>query len=118
MLAGVGAIAEQSDGSLVVGMKRSGTGLGLQLLTQDNKWKDYIVPGMNGTELEVTALLTDRDNSLWVGTENHGIYRVHEWPSRSLYERRRFIERLRTSLYEDREGDIWVATSRGIDRFH
>ncbi len=58
MLAGVGAIAEQSDGSLVVGMKRSGPGLGLQRLTQDNKWSDYIVPGMNGTELEVTALLT------------------------------------------------------------
>jgi hypothetical protein len=58
-------------------MELSGIGLGLQQLVQ-GAWKRYVVPGMDGTALEVTALLKDRDNGLWVGTTNQGVYRVHD----------------------------------------
>lgn len=39
--------------------------------------KGYVVPGMDGTALDITALLIDRDNTLWIGTMKDSIYRVH-----------------------------------------
>ncbi|MGA7473656.1 MAG: two-component regulator propeller domain-containing protein, partial [Candidatus Sulfotelmatobacter sp.] len=116
-LSGVSAIAAGTDGSLWVGMELSGIGLGLQQLVQ-GAWKRYVVPGMDGTALEVTALLKDRDNGLWVGTTNQGVYRVHDGKADHF----RSVDGLSSdsvnSFYQDREGDLWITTSRGIDRFH
>ncbi len=116
-LSGVSAIAAASDGSLWVGMRLSGAGLGLEQLVQ-GAWKSYVVPGMDGTALQVAALLKDRDNGLWIGTENQGIYRVHDGKADHF----RSVDGLSSDsvngFYQDREGDLWVITSRGIDRFH
>jgi signal transduction histidine kinase/ligand-binding sensor domain-containing protein len=117
-LAGVGAIAAGDDASLLVGMKRSGKGLGLQRLLQDGTWKDYVVAGMDSTAVEVSALLTDRNGGMWVGTGNRGIYRVHGGRADHFDSADGLSSDSVQGLYEDREGDLWVATSRGIDRFH
>jgi signal transduction histidine kinase/ligand-binding sensor domain-containing protein len=116
-LSGVAAVATGSDGSLWVGMRRSGKGLGLQTLAH-GIWKEYVVPGMDGTALEVAALLVDRDNGLWVGTSNHGIYRVHGGKADHFGSADGLSSDSVGGFYQDREGDLWVATSRGIDRFH
>ncbi|MGA9861144.1 MAG: two-component regulator propeller domain-containing protein [Terriglobales bacterium] len=116
-LAGVGAILAGDDVSVLVGMKRSGRGLGLQQLWEGN-WKDYVLPGMDGTQLEVAAMLKDRDGGLWIGTGNHGIYRVHDGKADHFSGADGLSSDAVQGFYEDREGDIWVATSRGIDRFH
>jgi signal transduction histidine kinase/ligand-binding sensor domain-containing protein len=116
-LSGVSAIATATDGSLWVGMERSGTGLGLQQLVQGT-WKGYVVPGMDGTALEVSALLKDRDNGLWIGTTNQGIYRVHDGKADHFRSADGLSSNSVNSFYQDREGDLWVVTSRGIDRFH
>ncbi|MGA7080373.1 MAG: two-component regulator propeller domain-containing protein [Terriglobales bacterium] len=116
-LAGVGAIAAGDGGSVLVGMKRSGKGLGLQQLSE-GKWKDYVLPEMDGTQLEVSAMLRDRDGGLWIGTGNHGIYRLHEGNADHFSSADGLSSDAVQGFYEDREGDIWVASSRGIDRFH
>lgn len=116
-LAGVAAIAAGDNGSILVGMKRSGKGLGLQQLSHDH-WKDYVLPGLNGTTLEISALLTDRDHGLWIGTENQGIYRVHDGKTNHFGAADGLSSDAVQNFYEDHEGNIWVATSRGIDRFH
>jgi len=116
-LSGVGAVLTASDGSLLVGIKRSGSGLGLQQLVQHD-WKNYVAAGMNGSELPVTALLMDRDRGLWIGTENGGVYRVHDGQADHFAASDGLSSDSVQAFYEDHEGDIWVATSRGIDRFH
>jgi len=116
-LAGVGAIAAGDDGSVLVGMKRSGRGLGLQQLSE-GRWKDYVLPGMDGTQLEITAMLRDRDDGLWIGTGNHGIYRIYDRKADHFSGADGLSSDSVQGFYEDREGDIWVASSRGIDRFH
>jgi signal transduction histidine kinase/ligand-binding sensor domain-containing protein len=116
-LAGVGAIAAGDDGFVLVGMKRSGKGLGLQQLSEGG-WKDYVLPGMDGTQLEIAAMLRDRDGGLWIGTGNHGIYRVHDGKADHFTGADGLSSDAVQGFYEDREGDIWVASSRGIDRFH
>ncbi len=65
-------------------------------------------------------MLLDRDSSLWVGTLNQGIYRIQG----------NKVDHFRSSdglsgdavsvngLFQDREGNIWIVTSSGIDNFH
>jgi len=116
-LSGVYAIAAAADGTIWVGIDRSGPGLGLQQL-RDGVWKTYVAPGLNGSTLEIGAFLTDRDGGLWIGTKSQGIYRVHG----SKLDHFRAADGLSSDsvsgFYQDHEGDVWVVTSRGIDRFH
>src|SRR5258708_8827946 len=116
---GVLALAGRPDGSLWVGLVHSGKGGGLQQLAQ-GAWKPFVTPEFDGSTLKVTALLLDRDSSLWVGTLNQGIYRIQG----------NRVDHFRSSdglsgdavsvngLFQDREGNIWIVTSRGIDKFH
>ena len=86
----------------------------------------------NDTEIQVQAykLLFDRDGSLWMSAESNGIKRVR-FPER--LERRRLsrdsieLESFRArdgltndeagEILEDREGNVWVSSSKGLDRF-
>ena len=117
LLRGVTAIASGSDGSILAGMERTGRGLGLQQLTH-GEWKDYALPQLNGAQLSVTALLWDRDEGLWIGTANSGVYHVHAGQAEHFGGADGLSSDSVQSFYEDREGNVWVATSRGIDRFH
>jgi len=117
LLRGITAIASGPDGSILAGMERTGGGLGLQQLTH-GEWKDYSLPQLNGAQLSVTALLRDRDQGLWIGTANSGVYHVHGDQAEHFGGADGLSSDSIQSFYEDREGNVWVATSRGIDRFH
>jgi signal transduction histidine kinase len=114
---GVLALAGGPDGSLWVGVVYSGKGGGLQQLVQ-GAWKPFVTPEFDGSTLEVTALLLDRDSCLWVGTLSQGIYRIQG----NKVEHFRSSDGLSgdavTRLFQDREGNIWIATSSGIDNLH
>jgi ligand-binding sensor domain-containing protein len=43
----------------------------------DRRWLSFDTPAFHGSSVEVTALYADREGSLWVGTYDHGIYRIH-----------------------------------------
>jgi ligand-binding sensor domain-containing protein len=81
-------------------------------------WKPFVTPEFDGSALEVTALLVDRDNSLWVGTLNQGIYRIQGNKVDHFRSSDGLSGDAVTGLFQDREGSIWIATSRGIDNFH
>lgn len=114
---GVSVMTPASDSSLWVGTIRSGKGLGLQQF-KDGSWKSYSAPGLNGTALSVTALLVDRDGALWIGTENHGVYRVHAGETDHFTAAEGLSSDDINAFYQDREGNLWVTTSNGLDRFH
>jgi signal transduction histidine kinase/ligand-binding sensor domain-containing protein len=114
---GVSAIAANPDGSLWVGMALRGRGLGLQQFAH-GVWKSFVVPGFDSSTLTVQTVALDRNNTLWIGTLDQGIYRIagervdHFGSADGLSgdSVRRF--------FEDREGNMWITTSRGIDCFH
>jgi PAS domain S-box-containing protein len=114
---GVVALAGRPDGSVWVGSVHAGKGGGLQQLAQGT-WRPFITPEFDSSTLEVTALLLDRDSSLWIGTLNGGIYRIQA----NKVDHFRGSDGLSgdavSGLFQDREGNIWIATSRGIDNFH
>jgi len=117
LLRGITAITSLADGSILAGVERTGRGLGLQQLIQ-GEWKDYSLPQLNGAQLGVTALLRDHNDGLWIGTANSGVYHVHAGKFEHFGGADGLSSDSVQGFFEDREGNIWVATSRGIDRFH
>jgi signal transduction histidine kinase/streptogramin lyase len=84
------------------------------------------------TEVKVGAysLLIDRKGSLWIGSRGDGLRRVPE-PSRirgsvvaqfgpeaeQYTEKDGLLSNVIWDLLEDREGNVWVASDRGLERF-
>jgi signal transduction histidine kinase/streptogramin lyase len=84
------------------------------------------------TEVKVGAysLLIDRRGSLWIGTRGDGLRRVPD-PSRirgrvvaqfgpeaeQFTEKDGLLSNVIWDLLEDREGNIWVSSDRGLERF-
>jgi signal transduction histidine kinase/streptogramin lyase len=116
-LVGFSSLAAEPDGVLWVGIDRHGPGMGLQQFRQ-GAWKPFSSPDLDGSTLEVTSLLLDRNNSLWVGTESSGIYRIRGEEVDRFSSADGLSSDDVNSMYEDHEGNIWVATSNGIDSFH
>src|SRR5271168_3104024 len=114
---GVLALAGAPDGSVWVGLVESGKGGGLQQIAQ-GAWKPFVTPEFDGRTLEVTALLLDRDGSLWVGTLNQGIYRIQGNKVDHFRSSDGLSGDAVTRLFQDREGNIWIATTSGIDNLH
>jgi len=116
-MAGIMAIAADIEGSVLVGFPHSGSGQGLQRLSS-GKLTPFKVPGLDGSTLLVTAILSDHRGGLWIGTGTQGIVHIQN----------RIVDRFRTTdglssddverIYEDREGNVWVATQGGLDQFH
>src|SRR6266851_6410169 len=72
---GVRGLAANPDGSVWVGIALADRGLGLQQLVQGS-WKPFVTPELDGSTLNVQTLFRDRENALWIGTNNQGIYRI------------------------------------------
>jgi len=114
----VGSLAVDQDGSLWVGFFGSGHGLGLERF-QNGAWRPVNLGTFHGYSFQIPSpsIFTDSANSLWIGTDSEGIYRIHG----------NTVEHFDTSdglsgddvldLFEDKEHNLWVATSSGIDCF-
>jgi PAS domain S-box-containing protein len=116
-LGGVTALVAAPDGTVWAGIMNSGRGLGLQRLV-NGAWRTPITTPLDSSSLSVYSLWFDRHNVMWIGTEGNGIYRVYNGK----------VDRFRTTdglsgndpdrFLEDREGNLWLTTSEGVDCFH
>jgi signal transduction histidine kinase/ligand-binding sensor domain-containing protein len=76
--------------------------------------------------LRTGTLMSDRSGSLWLGTWGEGLQRIAD-PDQPPGNARRPIEHfgkreglsgnLVMAMFEDREGNVWVGTPNGLDRF-
>jgi signal transduction histidine kinase/ligand-binding sensor domain-containing protein len=115
-LEGYKSVAIAPDGSVWSGVMQGGPGLGLEHFLE-GAWNPVVSGNVNSSNWEVTALLFDSDNTLWVGTANQGIYRIEG----SRIDHFGVTDGLSADsvngFCEDHEGDIWVVTSKGVDKF-
>jgi ligand-binding sensor domain-containing protein len=72
------------------------------------KWIPFIVPGFDGPSVRSHKLYVDRHNSLWVGTENDGLYRIHDGVTDHYARPDGLSGNAVRDFYEDREGNLWV----------
>jgi PAS domain S-box-containing protein len=113
---GVESTVPASDGSLWVGIDHGGPGVGLERFVQGS-WKPFRQPGLDGSKLQIASLFMDRDGALWVGTWDRGIYRIRDSRADHFSSAEGLSSNSIYQFYQDREGNIWVATSQGIDCF-
>ncbi len=106
----VRALIEDDDGALIIVMYN-----GIRRLVNE-KLEIYPLPA-TGLRFTPNAILRDRDGGLWIGTDDRGLAHLHQGRI-DVFDQSDglsgdFIER----IFEDREGNIWVATLDGLDRF-
>jgi len=115
-LDGMLGLAVDRNQTLWVGLSRPGPGLGLEEF-RDGVWKPFLSPELDGSKIAVSRLFLDRDGALWVGTDGQGIYRIVNGKVDHFDATDGLTGDKITALFQDHEGTIWVATSKGIDSF-
>jgi signal transduction histidine kinase/ligand-binding sensor domain-containing protein len=115
----VGEMAASDDGQLVFGI----SGDGLRRLVADRLESIPIHSAINQTallpdrEVDSNKLLRDRDGGLWIGTHQHGLIHVHNGRTDVFTKSDGLSGDISCSLFEDREGNVWYASTQGLDRF-
>src|SRR5262249_35520386 len=107
---GIQALGEDTDGTLLVGWNG-----GIQRFV-DGKIEPYRLPGL-ALKFRARRMLRDRDGGLWIATSGYGILHVHEGRTDRFSLSDGLTAEHVDTLFEDHEGDIWVITINGLDRF-
>ena len=68
-------------------------------------------------DVDANKLLRDHNGGLWIGTVERGLIHVHNGRTDVFTGSNGLSGDVILSLFEDREGNIWVATTGGLDRF-
>ena len=68
-------------------------------------------------DIKSNKLLRDRDGGLWIGTEGIGLIHVKDGQADSFTRMQGLSGNIACSLFEDREGNIWYGSDKGLDRF-
>ena len=102
-------LAEDENGVLLINM----TGGVSQLV--NGRVEPYLP--LAGRKFNSGKLLRDRDGSLWIATHGQSLLHVHQGRADAFTQSDGLSGEWVTNLFEDREGDIWVATLDGLDRF-
>ena len=113
---GIGAIEAVSPDHLVVGMCIRGKGLGLLELI-NGQWSSFPLQGIDPETLDVSALHYDHNGALWVGTLSQGLFHIYNGHADHFDTAGGLTGNEVDEIDEDREGNIWIATSKGVDRF-
>jgi signal transduction histidine kinase/ligand-binding sensor domain-containing protein len=79
------------------------------------KIRDY--PLAAGGAFIPTRLCRDREGALWIGTIDRGLIHLHQKRTDTFGPLDGLSGENISSIFEDHEGDVWVATSGGLDRF-
>ena len=64
----------------------------------------------------IISLLQDSDHNIWLGSNDHGIFKLNKDKLEQLDERNGLPNNRISSLYQDKEQSIWVGTSNGLFR--
>jgi signal transduction histidine kinase/ligand-binding sensor domain-containing protein len=102
------ALLESDDGGLLIAQHTGITKL------RNGKSEAYPLPA----GLQPHRLLRDRDGGLWIGAlVDKGLLHIHEGRTDLFTPAEGLSGESVDALFEDREGNIWVATDDGLDRF-
>ena len=110
-LNGIQGFSETTDGSLLI----SNAG-GIRRFVDGQAVMEYPFPS-SSQSVPASRLLRDRDGGLWAGTSGRGLVHVHEGVTDVFAQTDGLSGDNVSALFEDREGNIWVATADGLDRF-
>jgi len=82
----------------------------------DDKGEMYKVPGLT-RPFTPNRLLRDSKGALWIGTLDQGLLYVNHGQTTRFAQSDGLSSDFVLAFFEDREGNIWVGTTNGLDRF-
>jgi signal transduction histidine kinase len=112
-------LTQSGDGRLIVGIR----GGGLRQVVGEKLEAYSIRSALNSNanlpdrDIDANKLLRDRDGGLWIGTNQRGLIHVHHGRTDVFTAESGLSGNIIAGLFEDREGNIWVSTAGGLDRF-
>ena len=112
-------LTQSGDGRLIVGIR----GGGLRQVVGDKLEAYPIRSALNSNatlpdrDIDANKLLRDRDGGLWIGTNQRGLIHVHHGRTDVFTAESGLSGNIIAGIFEDREGNIWVSTAGGLDRF-
>lgn len=83
----------------------------------EGRWSSFKTQEFDSSTLTVESLYADREGALWIGTYDRGTYRIYGNRVDHFDSTNGLSGDLITAFDEDREGNLWVVTALGIDRF-
>ena len=108
---GIRGLAEDADGALV------SLDSGVYRFIDGGTVLAYRFPAST-REAQFSTLLHDRDGGLWLGSSTGGgLVHFHGGLTDAFASSDGLSGDAVYKLFQDREGDIWVATTEGLDRF-
>jgi ligand-binding sensor domain-containing protein len=111
---GVPSLAIAPDGSVWTSTDAPGTGL--QHIVA-GLMHTFATPDFNSKAIGSGMLLFDCEGALWVATHDNGIYRLYNGRAEHFGTADGLSGDLVLGIFEDREGNVWVSTTKGIDNF-
>jgi signal transduction histidine kinase/ligand-binding sensor domain-containing protein len=116
----VGDLSTAPDGRILVGVRGGGLKVldGEQLVTYPIRRAASPDDVMSDRDIKSNKLLRDRDGGLWIGTDGLGIIHVKDGRADAFTRAEGLSGNIACSLFEDREGNIWFGSEKGLDRFH
>jgi len=112
-------LSKADDGQVLIAIR----GAGLRQLVGD-KIEPYPIHSaihpkslLPEREIDSNKLLRDRDGGLWIGSHERGLIHVCHGRTDVFRKSDGLSGDIIAGLFEDREGNIWVSTSGGLDRF-
>ena len=108
----VDGIAAAADGSVWVSIPTGGFGLFRMV---DGIASKPVLPGFDTAQ--VRSLFVDREHSLWMATTNDGVYRLSGGRVDHFRSEDGLSSNAVSGFFEDREGNLWLSTSKGLDCF-
>ena len=107
------------DGRVLIAMREAGlrhlVGDGIEAYPIRSASNPIVV--MPDRDVNSNKLLRDRDGGLWIGTHQRGLIHVHHGRTDVFGKSDGLSGDIIAGLFEDREGNIWVSTAGGLDRF-
>ena len=103
-------VAEDDAGNLLIGLDG-----GIRRFLGGNI-QPFLLPGKI-QPFTARTMLYDRDGGLWISAYHAGLVHIHQGRMDVFRQADGLSSDEAMALYEDREGNLWVATEDGLDRF-
>ena len=115
-LMGVDALSVLDESHPWIGVQQPNGNLQLQEWDHE-KWIAHSLPKAEGPPPSTNVLFRDPEGALWIGTASDGVYRIFGDKTDHFSTADGLSSDCVVRFFQDREGVLWVATTKGIDSF-